>query len=156
MSPDLFAVVMRTAILSAAAKNHRYAYLSGALEAIAALTMAVLVAAVVVAAAAKGRLLPWSMEDAETTMPLFTFVAACAVLGDRLSSSHPLALWVLGAVAASAWLASMTLSVRNIVGRGIVELRDQIHGGCCWPAWPPRHWQSSRPGRRARSVTGHG
>lgn len=128
LSPDLFAAVMGTVILSAAAKNHRYAGFSGALEAIAVLAMAVLVAAVLVTAAAKRRLLPWTMEDAETTMPLFTFVAACAVLGDRLSSSHPLALWVLGVVAASAWLALMALSVRNILGHGIVELRDRIHG----------------------------
>lgn len=61
-------------------------------------------------------------------MPLLTFVAACAVLCNRLSSDHPLVVPILGAVAASAWLGLMLVSIRNIARRRLAGLRDQVHG----------------------------
>lgn len=128
LSPDVFAAVMATGILSIAARNHHYTWVSDVLGGLAVLALIVLVVLVVILAAAKRRMTPWSMNDAEHTLPLFTFIAACAVLGNRFSSSHPMVLPVLGAIAAFAWLALVVLCVRNLSGRSRVTLRDQVHG----------------------------
>ncbi|MCV7399326.1 tellurite resistance/C4-dicarboxylate transporter family protein [Mycobacterium fragae] len=128
LSPDVFAVVMATGILSVAARNHHYTWLSASLSLFTALALVVLVAATVIVAAAKGRVVPWSMTDAEVTLPLFTFVASCAVLANRLSSSYPMAVPILGATAALAWLILLVLSLRNLWGRRLAELRSQAHG----------------------------
>ncbi len=128
LSPDAFAAVMATGILSTAAREHHYASLSNALSLIAVLALAVLIVVTVVVAAPKHRLLPWGLADLENTLPLFTFVAACAVLCNRLSSTHPLVLPVLGAIAASAWVGLALLNIRNLGRRRMAALRDQVHG----------------------------
>ncbi|OCB56413.1 C4-dicarboxylate ABC transporter [Mycobacterium malmoense] len=128
VSPDAFASVMATGILSTAAKNHHYLSISNALSLIAVLAWAALVVLTIVSAAAQRRALPWDLAKLENTMPLFTFVAACAVLCNRLSSGHPLVLPILGAIAAAAWLALMLASTRNIARRRLPGLRDQVHG----------------------------
>ena len=56
------------------------------------------------------------------------FVAGYAVVSNRLSSDHPLALPILGIPAAVAWLALAAFSIRNLAGRGLSALRDRIHG----------------------------
>lgn len=128
VSPDAFAAVMATGILSTAAKDHNYAIISNALSLIAVLALAVLIAITVIAAAPKRRLLPWDLDDLENTLPLFTFVAACAVLCNRLSSAYPLILPILGVIGASAWIALTWQNFPNLKKHRLTALRDQVHG----------------------------
>ncbi|MEB3030243.1 tellurite resistance/C4-dicarboxylate transporter family protein [[Mycobacterium] nativiensis] len=120
-APDAFAVVMATGILSIAAQNHHYRWLSQALGVLATATMAVLM---VVAAGAIRR---WDLHDPDVTLRLFTFVAACAVLDSRLVA-HPVVVRILGVVALSAWLALAILTGRNMASRGLIALRANAHG----------------------------
>lgn len=128
VSPDAFAAVMATGILSIAAKDHHYESLSKALGLIALLGLAILIVLTVVAAAAKHRLLPWTLTDLQNTLPLFTFVAACALLCNRWSSAYPPALPILGAIAGSAWLALVLFNGRNLGGNRGATLRSRVHG----------------------------
>ncbi len=127
LSPDVFSVVMATGILSIAARNHRYWRIGNTLGVAASLGLAVLVVLVVATLAAKRRIDSWELTDPDVTLRLFTFVAACAVLDTRLSS-HLAAVRILGAVALSAWLVLVVLTVRNMSARGWVALRDHAHG----------------------------
>lgn len=128
LSPDAFAAVMATGILSTAAKDHQYTALSDGLSLIAVLAWASLIVMTVVVSVARRRLLPWGLVDLENTMPLFTFVAACAVLCNRLSSACPFTLPVVGAIAASAWLGLVLFSGRDIAKQELAGLRDKVHG----------------------------
>lgn len=128
ISPDSFAAVMATGILSVAAKNHRYSWVSVALCIVASLALIVLVVIAVIVTVAKRRAVPWDMKDPQVTMALFTFVAACAVLCNRIASGHPLILPVLGSIAGLAWLVLAPVTVRNLSKRGLTELRDEVHG----------------------------
>ncbi|OBG38776.1 tellurite resistance/C4-dicarboxylate transporter family protein [Mycobacterium sp. E3198] len=122
-SPDVFAAVMATGILSIAAHDHRYSAISETLGVLATLTLLALVALVAVA-----RPLPsWDWRDPDVTLRLFTFVAACAVVDTRLSSN----VWVLrglGVVALTSWLVLIALSGRNMVARSRAALRDHARG----------------------------
>lgn len=122
-SPDVFAAVMATGILSIAAGNHHYGVISQALSVLASLGLLVLVALVIVTR----RLARWNFNDPDVTLRLFTFVAACAVLDSRLAT-QPALVWVLGLAALASWLALVTLSARNMTARGWSALRDQAHG----------------------------
>ena len=126
-TPDAFAAVMATGILSIAARNHYYAKLSDTLGVTASLGLVVLVVAVVVAAVATRRRLFWDSTDPDVTLRLFTFVAACAVLDTRFSSNL-VVLRILGVVAFSAWLILMVLTTRNMSAHRWVALRDRAHG----------------------------
>ncbi|OBB99227.1 tellurite resistance/C4-dicarboxylate transporter family protein [Mycobacterium sp. 852002-40037_SCH5390672] len=128
LSPDVFAAVMATGILSTAARDHGYSGLSCGLILLAALGLVILVVLTFILGAAKHRILPWGMRDPEVTLPLFTFVAGCAMLGNRLSSVSPLVLPTVGAIAGVAWLCLALFSARNLSGRHLVALRDQVHG----------------------------
>ncbi len=128
LSPDVFAAVMASGILSTAAKKHHYAWVSSALIVAAALALLVLAALTIIVAATKRRLLPWDMTDAQVTLPLFTFVAGCAVVCNRLSSANPMVLPILGIPAGLAWLALAGFSIRNLAGRRLSALQDEIHG----------------------------
>jgi tellurite resistance protein TehA-like permease len=126
-TPDVFAAVMATGILSIAARNHYYSKLSDTLGVLASLGLAVLVVAVVLAAVATRRRLFWDLTDPDVTLRLFTFVAACAVLDTRLSSNL-MVLRILGVVALSAWLALIVLTGRNMSAHRWVALRDHAQG----------------------------
>ncbi|GBG36264.1 tellurite resistance/C4-dicarboxylate transporter family protein [Mycobacterium montefiorense] len=149
-SPDVFAAVMATGILSIAAGNHHYGVISQALGVLASLGFLVLVALVIVTR----RLARWDFTDPDVTLRLFTFVAACAVLDSRLAS-QPALLWVLGLAALASWLVLVALSARNMSTRGWSALRRQAHGA--WELasvgtsglaivaskvarYPPQHW----------------
>jgi tellurite resistance protein TehA-like permease len=79
-TPDVFAAVMATGIVSIVARDHRYSGLSWVLGFLATLCFAVLVAVVIATAAASSRKLSWDLTDPDVTLRPFTFVAACAVL----------------------------------------------------------------------------
>jgi tellurite resistance protein TehA-like permease len=126
-TPDVFATVMATGIVSIAARDHHYSKLSDALGVLATVGFAVLVAVVIAAAAARSRKLFWDLTDPDVTLRLFTFVAACAVLDARLSFNLAM-LRVLGVVALLAWLGLIMLTVRNMSAHRWAALRDHAHG----------------------------
>ncbi len=122
-SPDVFAAVMATGILSIAARDHHYRAISDTLGILATIALLVLVLLVLVTKS----IARWDLRDPDVTLGLFTFVAACAVIDSRLSSN----VWVLrglGAVALTSWLALTALSARNMLARRWARLRDHAHG----------------------------
>ncbi|MEZ0383209.1 tellurite resistance/C4-dicarboxylate transporter family protein [Mycobacterium sp. pW045] len=121
LAPDVFAVVMATGILSIGARNHQYWWLSDTLGMLATGLL------VVLAAAAARAVTRWDFRDADVTLRLFTFVAACAVLDSRLVA-HPVMVRMLGAIALTAWLVLLTLTCRNLAASGGVALRGSAHG----------------------------
>jgi len=122
-SPDVFAAVMATGILSIAARDHQYPAISDALGVLATVALLVLIALVLVTRA----LASWDLRDPDVTLRLFTFVAACAVLNSRLAS-HRIVLEVLGVVALTAWLVLTALTARNMSAHPWAALRDRAHG----------------------------
>lgn len=125
-SPDVFAAVMATGILSIAARDHHYRGLSDSLGVLATLGLLVLVALVLATGALSSRS-SWNFEDPDVTLGLFTFVAACAVLDSRLASQRTV-LRILGVVALSSWLTLVALTAKNMSGPGWAGLRDRAHG----------------------------
>jgi tellurite resistance protein TehA-like permease len=130
-SPDVFAAVMATGILSIAAGKHHYTRISDTLGVLASLGLVVLVALVIVIGAGRGavkrRIALWDFTDPDVTLRLFTFVAACAVLDSRLAS-YRVVVQMLGVVALSSWLVLMALTTRNMSARPPAALRDRAHG----------------------------
>lgn len=126
-SPDVFAAVMATGILSVDAHNHGYRLISDTMGVIATLGLLFLVVLVVVKACGPGQRLRWDLTDPDVTLRLITFVAACAVIDTRLSSK----VWVarvLGVVGLTSWLMLILLSARNMLAHRWPELRDRAHG----------------------------
>ena len=78
MSADAFAAVMATGIVSIAAADHGFLGISDALLVIAVALFAALVTV------AMARLRP-DFDDLDAPFQMLTFVAACAVVGTRLS-----------------------------------------------------------------------
>ncbi|MGE2725778.1 tellurite resistance/C4-dicarboxylate transporter family protein [Mycolicibacterium pulveris] len=123
MKPDAFAAVMATGIVSIAAADHGYHTVSGVLGVLAAAGLAVLVAV----AAIRWPKEPPDVADADVTVRLFTFVAACAVLDSRYTSI-PGVLWTLSVLAATAWLVFVVLLVRSFAKCRWHELRENARG----------------------------
>ena len=129
-SPDVFAAVMATGILSIVASYHRYVWISDTLGVVATLGLVFLLVLVVTTQglAFRGpRMVRRDLRDPDFTLRLFTFVAACAVVDARLSFNA----WVLrtlGAVALCSWLVLMALSARDMWARRPAVLRDHAHG----------------------------
>ena len=69
----------------------------------------------------------WTFPTSDVSIRLFTFVAACAVLGARLADHRPL-LWVLGATALAAWLLLSPLVAHRMWWHRWTGLRDRAHG----------------------------
>jgi len=122
-SPDVFAAVMATGILSIAAANHHYDQISETMGVLASLALVVLVALVIVT----HRFAHWDLKDPDVTLRLFTFVAACAVLDSRVAS-QPVLVQTLGVVALVSWIVLIVLSARNMSACGWSGLRDRAHG----------------------------
>ncbi|OBA64735.1 C4-dicarboxylate ABC transporter [Mycobacterium sp. 1100029.7] len=122
-SPDVFAAVMATGILSIAAGDHHYRGLSQAFGVLASVGLVVLAALVFLTR----RLTHWDLHDPDITLRLFTFVAACAVLDSRLAT-QPVLVWLLGTSALVCWVVLVVLSARNFLVRRWTGLRDQAHG----------------------------
>lgn len=126
-SPDAFAAVMATGILSISAHNHGYTLISDTMGVIATVGLLFLVVLVVAKAAGPGQSLRWDLSDPDITLRLITFVAACAVIDTRLSSNVSVAR-VLGAVCLVSWLVLILVSARNMLAHRWTELRDRVHG----------------------------
>ncbi|MGZ8749029.1 MAG: tellurite resistance/C4-dicarboxylate transporter family protein, partial [Mycobacterium sp.] len=122
MRPDVFAAVMATGIVSIAAADHGFSVISEVLIVIAAVMLLVLM--VMVARAWR----EFDMRDPNVTLPLFTYIAACAVVGARLAD-HRIVLWVLAGMALQGWLSLMPLAVRSMWRHRWTGLRDRARGG---------------------------
>jgi tellurite resistance protein TehA-like permease len=121
--PDVFAAVMATGIVSIAGADHGYRWISGGLAVLAAVALPVLV----VVAALSWRRAPLDIRDPDVMLRLFTYVAACAVLGARLAE-HRIVLWVLAALALQAWLTLAPVVARRTWTHRWTGLRDRAHG----------------------------
>src|SRR4051794_12596334 len=108
---------MATGIVSIAAADHGYRIVSQILLVLAAVAFLVLV---VVVAKAWPR---FDFRDADVSLGLFTYVAACAVLAARLAE-YPVALLVLGGMALQGWLL-----LTPVVVRRVWPDRARAHGG---------------------------
>lgn len=126
-SPDAFAAVMATGILSIGANNHKYTLTSHVLGVLATAGLVILIALVLVTAGRERGIAFWDLTDPDVTLRLFTFVAACAVLDSRLEH-HQVAVRILGAIAFSAWLVLSVLTAHNMSRRSWTALRDRVHG----------------------------
>jgi Voltage-dependent anion channel len=116
----VFAAVMATGIVSIAAADHGYDIISDVLVVLAAVAFPLLI---VMVARAWRR---FDFRDPDVPIGLFTYVAACAVLGARLAD-HRIVLWVFAGMALQGWLSFAPLVMRLIWGHR-TELRDRAHG----------------------------
>jgi tellurite resistance protein TehA-like permease len=123
--PDVFAAVMATGIVSISAADQRHRWISDALAGVAALALVVMAVLVLRQVGRVG--FPYPLSDVDVDIRLFTFVAACAVLGARFQV-HPIAIWTMAAVAWLAWILLMPLTIRSTWSQGWTGLRDQAHG----------------------------
>ncbi|MEO8750788.1 MAG: tellurite resistance/C4-dicarboxylate transporter family protein [Allobranchiibius sp.] len=127
LPPDVFAVVMATGIVSIAARGHAYPQIDIPLAAIAAAGFVLLAAGLVVRVLARPASAFGQVRDPDVALRLFTFVAACAVLGARFVA-HPVVVWIAGAAAAAAWLILVPLAACDLWSRPPTELREHAHG----------------------------
>ena len=122
MRPDVFAAVMATGIGSIAAADHGFSLISEILIVIAVVALPVLM----VMAARAWR--EFDMRDPNVALALFTYIAACTVVGARLAE-HRIVLWALAGMALQGWLALVPLAVRSMRRHRWTGLRDRAHGG---------------------------
>jgi tellurite resistance protein TehA-like permease len=115
---------MATGIVSVAAADHGYRCLSDILLVLAAALLPTLTIGVAIT----WRRHHWRLRDLEVAVPLFTFVAANAVLATRLSG-HRGAAWALTVVALSVWLVLVPVTARQMWCERGTRLRDRARGG---------------------------
>ncbi len=127
LPPDAFAVVMATGIVSVAAHDHAYPRIALPLAVIAAVAFVLLAVGLIVRVLARPASAFGEIRDPDVALRMFTFVAACAVLG-VVFVDHPAAVGVLGAAALAGWLVLVPLAIRDVRARPRAELRDHAHG----------------------------
>jgi tellurite resistance protein TehA-like permease len=123
VKPDSFAAVMATGIVSIAALDHGLVAISSALIVLAAVALP----ALIVAAAITWKRESWKLTDLDVSLPMCTYIAACAVVGARLAE-HRWVLWVIAAMALQGWLSLAPLIARRM-WRERAGLIDRAHGG---------------------------
>jgi tellurite resistance protein TehA-like permease len=126
LPPDAFASVMATGVVSISAQDHHYRLISFLLAAIAAAAMVSLTALAVVKTAVRRRF-PFELTDPDVAVRLFTFVAACTVLGARFQA-HPGVLGILATVAWITWFVLIAATARSMWPHLGTDLRDRAHG----------------------------
>jgi tellurite resistance protein TehA-like permease len=114
---------MATGIVSIAAADHGFGVISEILVVIAVVTLPVLM--VMVARSWR----EFDLRDPSVLLPLFTYIAACAVVGVRLDQ-HRIVLWVFAGMALQAWLSLVPLVLRSLWRHRWTGLRDRARGGC--------------------------
>jgi tellurite resistance protein TehA-like permease len=124
VKPDSFAAVMATGIVSIAAADHGLSVISDVLIVLAAVALPVLVVVVALA----WRRESWKLTDLGVSLPLCTYIAACAVVGARLAD-HRIVLWVLAGMALQGWLSLAPMVARRMWRDRGAALRDRARGG---------------------------
>jgi tellurite resistance protein TehA-like permease len=114
---------MATGIVSLACTDHGYRWISLGLAVVATVALP----ALAVAAATAWHKDPLDLRDPDVMLRLFTYVAACAVLGARFAEYH-FVLWVLAGMALQGWLTLMPVVVRQMWRHRWIGLRDRAHG----------------------------
>lgn len=132
-SPDVFAVVMATGIVSIAASDHAYRGISVGLELISVVAFVLLGLGFVVRALTHPSRVVRLTRDPDVALRMFTFVAACAVLDSRLEDRYPAGL-ILGGLGLAGWIVLMPLAVADVASRPIADLRDHAHGAWLLPS----------------------
>ncbi|HME47164.1 tellurite resistance/C4-dicarboxylate transporter family protein [Mycobacterium sp.] len=127
LRPDVFAAVMATGIISIAADDHHYRLVSDTLAVLALAALLVLVVLVVRKLILRRTFAFHHLDEPDSVLRLFTFVAACGVLAARFEP-HRLAFWVLGAAALLAWLALSPIALHSMATRDVRQLRDGARG----------------------------
>lgn len=125
LRPDVFAAVMATGIVSVSAEDHHYRWISDALAGVAVLALVVMVALEIRHVQRQG--FPYTLSDIDILVRLFTFVAACAVLGARFEA-YPAVIWPLAVIAWLSWVLLTPLTVRHMWPYKWTGLRDRAHG----------------------------
>jgi tellurite resistance protein TehA-like permease len=113
---------MATGIVSIAAADHGIDVVSVILIVVAAVGLPVLM--VMTARAWR----EFDMRDPNVTLPLFSYIAACAVVGARLAE-HRFVLWMLAGLALQGWVSLVPLAMRSMWRHRWTGLRDRAHGG---------------------------
>ncbi|MFY9805799.1 MAG: tellurite resistance/C4-dicarboxylate transporter family protein [Pseudonocardiaceae bacterium] len=131
--PDAFAVVMATGIVAVAGYDHGYWRLGIALSAVAVIAFGALALGFVRWAANRPVGVAERTRDPDVTLRMFTFVAACAVLGVRFDDYLAL-VWLLGGLALAAWLVLVPLALAAAGSRSGRELREQARGAWLLPS----------------------
>ena len=131
--PDVFAVVMATGIVSVAARDHGYWRIGIALTVLALAAFGVLGLWLVLRVLTHPSHALRPARDPDVALRMFTFVAACCVLGQDLSG-QPVAARVLGGLGLAGWLVLVPLAVRGVLSRSTVYLRDHAHGAWLLPS----------------------
>ena len=132
-SPDVFAVVMATGIVAVAARDHGYRYIGQGLAVVALATFTVLGVGFVIRAATRPSRVVRLTRNPDVALRMFTFVAACAVLGEYLRP-RPVAASVLAGLALAGWIVLVPLAAADVSRRRIAQLRDQAHGAWLLPS----------------------
>lgn len=114
---------MATGILSVAADKLHFRWTSEAFDIVACFGLVVLIGLVVVTRAPRR----WDLKDPDVTLRLFTFVAACAVLDNRMAAIGAV-LASLSAVVLVSWTVLAVLTARNMSGESWTALRDRARG----------------------------
>ncbi|MEO6881675.1 MAG: tellurite resistance/C4-dicarboxylate transporter family protein [Mycobacteriaceae bacterium] len=127
LPPDVFAVVMATGIVSVAARDHAYPRIEAPLAALAAAILVLLVAGAALQLLLGPATALARARDPDVGLRLFTFVAACAVVG-ACFPTHPVVVRTLAVAAAAAWLVLFPLTLRDVVASTASQLRAHAHG----------------------------
>lgn len=132
-SPDVFALVMATGIVAIAARSHGYGYIAQGLAAVALATFLVLGIGFLIRAATDVPRVVRLTRNPDVALRMFTFVAACAVLGEYLRP-RPIAASVATGLAMAGWVVLVPLAVADVSRRRVEQLRDQAHGAWLLPS----------------------
>lgn len=127
LPPDVFEVVMATGILSIAAQDHSYTLLDLSLAGLAAITFVFLCIGFLMRMIARPLALIRHARETDVALRLFTFVAACAVLGARFHT-NPWVLWSLAGLTGAGWFILSALTVEDIHASSLARLRSRAHG----------------------------
>lgn len=133
LPPDAFAVVMATGIVSVAARQHHYPRIGDGLEIVALAMFVALAVGLVIRVTARFDSAVREIQDPDVAFRMFTASAACAVLAVRFQDS-PVALGILGVLAAGSWLFLAPLAIRDVRRRPRSDLRDHAHGAWLLPS----------------------
>jgi tellurite resistance protein TehA-like permease len=132
-SPDVFAVVMATGVVSMAAARHHYRWISLGLQVIAGAAFVLLGLGVAVRVLAHPATVYQWTRVPDVALRMFTFVAACTVLAARWSTSPPWQ-WLLTGLALGGWLILAALAGIDLHTRRPEQLRDHAHGAWLLPS----------------------